>query len=85
MRKRYDANSQDSRLYQKWNNTTATCFHYKTNCEICPNAEACELSNDDNKYQIKQIKFSTLMTYANIGKKGLNKYINCDETDIKEE
>ena len=85
MKKSYDANSQSSKLYQKWNNTTATCFHYKMNCKICSNIEACKLSDDDNKYRIKQVKFSTLMTYANIGIKGLSRYLNCNEIDIKEE
>lgn len=69
MRYHYDANNQDSRLYQKWNNTTLNCYYHNMCCKSCSNDWACKLNKENfNKYHIKQVKFATLMTYANIGK-----------------
>lgn len=69
MRFHYDANRQDSKLYQKWNRTTICCYEHNMICKGCPNDYACACNQENfNKYHIRQIKFSTLMTYANIGK-----------------
>lgn len=65
----YDANSQKSRMYQRWNKTTAMCYFRNMKCEGCFNNDACSLNQDNfNLYHIRQVKYSTLMTYANIGK-----------------
>lgn len=76
MRNYFNANQQDSRMYQKWNGTTATCYHYHMICKNCPNEETCKLSDVTNRYRIRQVKYATLMTYANIGKKGLERYLD---------
>lgn len=72
---KYNADNQDSSLYQKWNHTTATCFYYKMICKNCPNQDVCMLGNASNQYHIKQTKYSVLMTFANVGKKGLKRYL----------
>ena len=85
MKYHYDANRQDSKLYQKWNATTAICFYYKMCCNKCPNQEACKLSENSNKYNIKQVKFATLMTYANLGLHGLKRYLLEEREDANDE
>ena len=79
MQERYNADSQDSRMYQRWNATTATCYHYHMICKNCPNEWACKMGDNFNQYHIKQVKYSTLMTYRNLGKQGLKRYIESEE------
>ena len=77
MRSYYNANQQDAKMYQKWNGTTATCYYYKMICKHCPNERTCkQMSDKMNRYGIRQVKYATLMTYANIGKKGLERYLD---------
>ena len=61
----------------QWNFTTACCFKYKTNCEICPNQIVCEKFKKENA--IHPVKYATMMTYRNIGTKGLNNFKFIDE------
>lgn len=72
----YDRNSE---LYQKWNSTTALCFINKTKCEECINAHACNGKKNENPYFIKPIKYATLMTYANCGTNGLEKFLEVND------
>lgn len=65
----YDAQRQESRLYQRWNETTRCCYLHNMTCKGCPNDFACNCNQENiNKYHLRQVKFATLMTYANIGK-----------------
>jgi hypothetical protein len=66
----YRADVKESKLYQHWNNTTLTCFRRKMTCKGCPNEWACNMNYSwCNPYKLKrQVKFATLMTYANVGK-----------------
>ena len=65
--------TRNARFFKRWNYTTACCFKYKTKCADCPNCIVCEMYSDlgKNKYNIHPIKYATLMTYSNIGVKGL--------------
>lgn len=75
MAKRY-TKSKDfgyARMYMKWNYTTACCFLHKTKCENCPNNIVCE--KFDNETEMHPIKYSTLMTYRNIGLEGIREYL----------
>lgn len=67
---RYRADLQSSQLYQRWNETTLRCYRQKMKCKTCLNKWACDMSDDwYNPYHIeRQVKYATLMTYANIGK-----------------
>jgi hypothetical protein len=68
MKMQYNANSQNSKLYQHWNKTTAMCYFRNMVCDGCMNDYACRMNRDNfNTYYVRQVKFATLMTYANIG------------------
>lgn len=60
--------------FKYWNYTTATCFKHKTQCNDCPNNLVCKMYSNigKNTYKIHPVKFATLMTYSNIGVKGLD-------------
>lgn len=79
MPEEYNADSQKAKLYQKWNATTAACYYHKMICKNCPNEWACKKGEINNSYNINQVKFSTLMTYSNLGKQGLSRYIESEE------
>lgn len=59
-------------LYDRWNFTTACCFKYKTKCVLCPNQLVCKDFKKEN--EIHPVKLATMLTYANIGKKGLERF-----------
>ena len=86
MGRRNDPNNKNNSLYQKWNALTATCYRNKMNCKTCWERGACQLGRDNNesknKYNMLPIKYVTLMTYANVGKKGLEKYGVMDEKQV---
>lgn len=66
---------QTSRSYQSWNASTAECFHQKLNCNCCPSRKDCQLQvMYKNPYNIRNMKYAVLMTYANIGEKGIDRY-----------
>ena len=69
-------------IYQRWNYTTACCFKYKTKCVLCPNNIVCEGFKKEG--QMHPMKYATMMTYRNIGTKGLNNFKFIDE-ERKEE
>ena len=61
--------------YKSWNSTSAECFLNKCNCSICSNSKYCNsLEWHKNPYNIANIKYAVLMTYANIGDKGIDRY-----------
>lgn len=65
-------------IYRKWNEITALCYSRKMVCKGCNNAWACAQTDNKgtgNKYKIRMIKYAVLKTYANIGTKGLEKYL----------
>lgn len=62
-------------IYRRWNSTTAMCYKNRMRCSICDNKSVCEKDYAGNKYKIKMIKYAVLKTYANIGTKGLDKYL----------
>lgn len=66
----FNANSQDARIYKRWNKTTRCCYEHKMICEHCPERFiTCAIETDAvNRYRIKQMKYATLMTFANCGK-----------------
>lgn len=67
-------------MYRHWNYTTACCFLHKTKCELCPNEIVCSKINKPvGDYYIHPIKYATLKTYANIGVKGLDKFLGKEE------
>ena len=75
-KKKYNRNQQEYPLYQKWNATTALCFHNNMICENCSGIDACSKGKQfPNEFNLKNVKFATLMTYRNIGKKGLGRYL----------
>lgn len=77
----HNRTDKNDEIFQKWNATTASCFYHKMQCHKCPNEWACKMNDDKyNIYRIAQVKYATLMTYTNLGKKGLHRFI-----DIKEE
>lgn len=59
--------------YQRWNRTTLTCLKHKMTCEDCPLDSTCNTIEPwyKNPYGIHNIKYATMMTYKNIGLKGL--------------
>lgn len=64
-----------ARSYQAWNATTAECFRNKLCCSKCPNREDCQIQvMYQNPYNIQNIKYAVLMTYANIGENGIDLY-----------
>lgn len=69
-RQYFNANKQDASIYRKWNKSTVCCYEHNMICGICPNREIfCNIQTDaHNRYGIKQIKYATLMTFANCGK-----------------
>lgn len=67
---------QDDPLYKRWNETTAMCYQNKTDCSKCFNNKFCEINKiNNNPYRIRQIKYATLMTYANLGEEGLERFL----------
>lgn len=63
------------RMYMRWNPTTAMCYKHRMKCSICHNSFICERYGEANKYKIKMIKYAVLKTYANIGTRGIEKYL----------
>ena len=75
-RKKLDRSAQDYPSYYKWNATTALCFHNNMICNNCASKDACRRGEQlPNEFNLKNVKFATLMTYRNIGKKGLERYL----------
>ena len=65
-----------SSMYKQWNYTTACCFKYKTNCDKCPNTIVCSRHTHwVGDYKIHPVKYATLKTYANIGRKGIEQFL----------
>ena len=75
-KKKSDASMQEFPLYQKWNATTALCYHNHMRCDICSHEDACDLAEPVwNEFGMKNVKFATLMTMRNCGLKGLKRYL----------
>ena len=73
--------TQDDFIFQKWNSTTALCFHNHMICENCNNQDACNIAVPvENEFGMKNVKFATLMTMRNCGLKGLRRYLQ-EESD----
>ena len=64
-----------AREYQSWNTLTAECYKNKMHCANCSNVNSCtEFEWVRNPYNIRNIKYAVLMTYSNIGAKGIELY-----------
>lgn len=64
-----------ARSFQSWNATTAECYNHKLICNNCPNKQSCQTKViHRNPYHIQNIKYAVLMTYANIGENGIDRY-----------
>jgi len=61
-----------SEIYMRWNYTTACCFKYKTQCNECPNQLVC--SKFENEDEMHPMKYATMVTFRNIGRKGLDRF-----------
>ena len=71
---------EDSRMFYKWNFTTAICFKNRMICGRCNNQEVCAVEPiHTNKYNMRPVKYAALMTYKNIGLQGIERYIYYDE------
>lgn len=67
--------SQTARSFQSWNATTAECYINKLNCNKCPSKKDCQIKvMHKNPYNIPNVKYAVLMTYANIGTEGIELY-----------
>lgn len=64
----------------QWTELTATCYKRKMVCKNCPMDYDCKIASKYNKacsktYGLHPIKFLVLTTYANIGLKGIEVFI----------
>ena len=70
---------QGSYMFQKWNATTALCYHNHMICENCNNKEAYDLAEPLwNEFKMRNVKYATLMTMRNCGLKGLKRYLEVE-------
>ena len=67
--------NKSAKSFQSWNATTAECYMNKLNCDKCPSKKNCQIEvMYKNPYNIPNIKYAVLMTYSNIGTKGIGRY-----------